>query len=439
MSLTTLFMPIVSSYWLGERRLLAKRARAERRRVASGQAHVVHYFHQVDDPYSALAAAGLSRLLVRYDITLQAHVVDPPSDALTPERARLQTYSRSDAQRLAPRVQLSFQDPGKQPTPDQVQWAQAALVGAIDAGTFVRIVDSVSQWLWASESAPVARPTFARAAMPAEVNAHLQRSQALQDRWTHAGGASFYYEGEWYWGIDRLYHLEQRLQTLGAQRGARAPDGEIFPMSPDWQTPVPVRHATVIDFYFSLRSPYSALAVPRVFELAQLSGVAVRLRYLLPMVMRGLPVPRQKRQYIAQDAAREARARHIAFGRVNDPVGRPTERGLALIDWAESQGKGQAYVQSFMRGVWAEGLDAGSTRGLRCIVERAGLSWSQAQAPLHSDAWRSVAEANRAELFALGLWGVPSFRVGDTVVWGQDRLWAIHEALTRQDIYPTRA
>ena len=32
-------------------------------------------------------------------------------------------------------------------------------------------------------------------------------------------------------------------------------------------------------------------------------------------------------------------------------------------------------------------------------------------------------------MFALGLWGVPSFRVRDTAVWGQDRLWAVRQAL----------
>jgi 2-hydroxychromene-2-carboxylate isomerase len=31
----------------------------------------------------------------------------------------------------------------------------------------------------------------------------------------------------------------------------------------------------------------------------------------------------------------------------------------------------------------------------------------------------------------LGLWGVPSFRVGDVAVWGQDRLWVIETELQR--------
>jgi len=145
-----------------------------------------------------------------------------------------------------------------------------------------------------------------------------------------------------------------------------------------------------------------------------------------------LPVPKAKRQYIAHDAAREAHVRGIPFGRLNDPVGRPTERGLALIPLAERLGLGEAYLVSVMQGVWAEGLDAGSDRGLRTIAERAGLTWTDAQAALKDEAWRATAEVNREAMFALGLWGVPSFHVGDTAVWGQDRLWAVQDALLAQ-------
>ena len=50
-----------------------------------------------------------------------------------------------------------------------------------------------------------------------------------------------------------------------------------------------------------------------------------------------------------------------------------------------------------------------------------------------------MAEANRAELFALGLWGVPSFRVSYTAVWGQDRLWAVQDAVLTHPIVQVRA
>jgi 2-hydroxychromene-2-carboxylate isomerase len=251
----------------------------------------------------------------------------------------------------------------------------------------------------------------------------------LRKRLGHYLGATFYYAGEWYWGIDRLHHLEHRLQALGVARQGVA--DLMFARAADLAKPVSLTDPPPIDFFFSLRSPYSAIVAQRVFDLGRSTGAEVRLRYVLPMVMRGLPVPREKRSYISQDAAREAFVRGIPFGRLNDPVGRPTERGLALMPLAERLGKGQEYVLSFMRGVWAEGIDAGSDRGLRRLAERAGLSWDAARQALKDDAWRQEAEQNRQEMFALGLWGVPSFKVGDCVVWGQDRLWAVQEELLK--------
>ena len=87
-------------------------------------------------------------------------------------------------------------------------------------------------------------------------------------------------------------------------------------------------HAPTIEFFFPLRSPYSTNVAPRVFELARHTSASVRLRFVLPMVMRGLPVPRDKRLYISLDAAREARFRNVPFGRLNDP-GRQTDRTRA--------------------------------------------------------------------------------------------------------------
>jgi 2-hydroxychromene-2-carboxylate isomerase len=238
-----------------------------------------------------------------------------------------------------------------------------------------------------------------------------------------------YYEGEWYWGIDRLHHLELRLKALGAQHSGAL--DVMFPPSTDLQDSVPINRPPTIDFYVSLRSPYSAIVAPRVFELGRRTGAKVRLRFVLPMAMRGLPVPRNKRLYISLDAAREAWVRRVDFGRLNDPIGKPTERGLALIPFAERAGKGESFLLSFMRGVWAEGIDAGSDSGLRHIVERADLDWRQARLALKDQGWRQTAEQNRQDLFSLGLWGVPSFHVGDVAVWGQDRLWAVEDELLK--------
>ncbi len=425
-------MPVVSQHLLSATRLARQRLRAEQARQRSGKRHLVHYFHQVDDPYCALTAGVLSQMLARYDLDIAAHVVGAPADAAAPEREKLIAYSRRDAQRLAQHFGLGFRDPGAQPSPAAVRQANAQLVHAVATGRFMEQVVEVTQGLWQGASQVASHWAAYDASVPEDVSvkAHLNAAQQLRQALGHYLGATFFYAGEWYWGIDRLYHLERRLQALGAQRPMV--QGCLFAPPGDLQHDVTLDAPEPIEFFFSLRSPYSAIVAPRVFELGRHTGAAVHLRFVLPMVMRGLPVPGIKRRYIASDTAREARARSIAFGCINDPVGRPTERGLALIPFAQSRGQGQAYVLSFMRGVWAQGLDAGSDKGLRTIVERADLPWQQARDALQDQRWRMTAEANRQEMFGLGLWGVPSFRVGDTAVWGQDRLWVVQETLLKR-------
>ena len=163
--------------------------------------------------------------------------------------------------------------------------------------------------------------------------------------------------------------------------------------------------------------------------LAEAYGATLKLRYVLPMVMRGMKVPRKKGFYIMSDVMREAERRGIPFGNAVDPVGEPVERGCAILEEAIQRGKGFEFAQSFLTGVWSEGLNAGTDRGLKKITERVGLSWAEMKPLIGTDGWRPVAEVNREEMFKYEIWGVPSFRVGEVAVWGQDRLWVIEDAL----------
>jgi 2-hydroxychromene-2-carboxylate isomerase len=435
-SIKSLLMPMISQRLLSRERLDKHRARIERNRQSRGEPHRIRYFHQIDDPYSALSACSLPLLAQRYRIEIDVRLVGPPADAAAPERAMLVNYSRVDAQRLAHRHGLWFRDPGEQPGTQRVQQAGRLLLDAIGRGDIVTQAEAISRDLWRGAILQDAMlqsdrlqgdSTGGQLATSEALASHLLASQALRRKQGHYLGATVLYGGEWYWGIDRLHHLERRLQSLGAQRDGVA--DLLYPPGDELATVHGAGAGAEIDYFFSFRSPYSAIVTPRVFALARQTGARVNLRYLLPMVMRGLPVPAEKRGYIAADAAREAHWRGTPFGRVNDPVGRPTDRGLALIPLAEKLGRGEAYVSAFMHGVWAEGIDAGSDRGLRLIAHRAGLPWADARDALQDDSWRDVAERNRQAMFALGIWGVPSFAVGDTAVWGQDRLWAVQEAL----------
>lgn len=410
----------------GLRRL--RRARATLWRRVSGAPAKVHYFHQADDPYSHLCAQVLSRLVGNYEITLVPHLVSPPHDSAAPERARLAHWSLRDAATLAKAygLQAPQSSQGGLPGASAVQATEEALAAALDAGTFVAQAASISAGLW-----QVTAPGLPHAlATPERVAACKTQGDAQRKRTGHYLGGTFFYAGEWYWGLDRLHFLEERLREEGLCRLPTAP--LIAPVHEVALAPLqsPGASGATVDYFLSFRSPYTYLALPRVRALAAHYGAQLRLRFVLPMVMRGLPVPVEKRLYIVSDVAREAQRLGMAFGNAVDPVGKPVERGYALLHRALKDGRGVELASSFLQGVWADGLDAGTDAGLHAIAARAGFDAAWVHAALQATDWQAVAAANREDLLALELWGVPSFRVNDLPGhWGQDRLWVIEQEL----------
>lgn len=380
---------------------------------------VIEYFHQSDDPYSHLMLQLLPRLRERYAVDIRPWLVGPPPDWAAPERDMLIAWSRRDAAALAMQHSLDFVDHQQQPDAAAVARAESALAAAIDSGTFLDQAGAVSLALWQGQ--PIA------AAPDGEASTAIDAGNARREAAGHYLGGTLLYGDEWFWGPDRLHHLERRLRDAGLQHANDVTELLVPPAQPvqgDFSAP-----GTELHFFLSFRSPYTYLAASRVFELARATGASLKLRFVLPMVMRGLPVPQAKGLYILTDVAREAALLDIPFGRIADPLGKPVERGYSLLPWARTEGRAEEYCLAFLRGVWSEGTDAGSDTGLRRIVENAGLSWDSALEHLGNEDWRDEAENNRAEMLALGLWGVPSFRVGNVVTWGQDRLWQVEEAL----------
>ncbi|WP_225907955.1 2-hydroxychromene-2-carboxylate isomerase [Hyphomonas sediminis] len=421
MSLKTLIASHVTQYVTGESRQMKLRANAERKRQKEGRVHQAEYFHVAGDPYSHLVLQVLPALQARYALKVKPMLAPPPRDWAAPERQKLEDYSREDAARLAARAGLSFADPGSQPSSERLAAAEAALGALLDAPDFAQRALAISEALWTGAPLP------AGGAAPV---AALAEADAAREKLGHYLGGMIHYEGEWYWGVDRLHYLERRQRELGAQK-AGAPDAFLFdpPESPRAGADVAAGKGKELHYYLSFRSPYTYIVAERVKALAEAYGAELKLRFVLPMVMRGLPVPRMKGMYITKDVAREARRMGIPFGKIADPVGTPVERGYSILPMAMEEGVGFEFCHSFLKGVWAEGIDAGSDDGLKQIVERAGLDWSRARGLIGGDHWRAEAEANRAEMMGLGIWGVPSFRVGEVATWGQDRMWIIEDAL----------
>jgi 2-hydroxychromene-2-carboxylate isomerase len=431
--------PAIAAAFTSRRTRDTRRWVAERGRRLRGQPHRVRYFHQVDDPYSHLAAQILGELIARYDVEIEPHLVGPPPDAAAPERHLLEAFARKDAADIATGYGLAFPRHEMPPSGRLVDLATRLLAAAIERGRFVEVAASVGGALWAEDQCRLDElSALTPPATPAATHAASEAGNALRQRLGHYLGAMFLYGGEWYWGVDRLWHLERRLQSLGTLR----PGSSAAPIvcRPDFhgQPVLNTDRRLTLEFYPSLRSPYSYIAMERVYALPRRYPVDLRLRPVLPMVMRGLPVPRAKRLYITLDTARDAADVGVPFGRVCDPVGRPVERAFSLFPWARDRGRAAEFLLSFARAAFAEGIDTADDRGLRHVVERIGLSWKEACEHLDRGGWQNELEENRRSLLAMGLWGVPSFRLlaggyePDFCTWGQDRIWRLEEEIRRR-------
>ena len=142
MSIKTAIASNIAALWTSEKRLLAERRRAETQRRKRREPHGIDYFHQIDDPYSHLAAQGLLQLQAWYEVKVRVHLVPPPADWAAPERALLQAYARLDAARLSEKSALPFVDPGVQPAFSRAEAAAAELADALEAPDILtRLID----------------------------------------------------------------------------------------------------------------------------------------------------------------------------------------------------------------------------------------------------------------------------------------------------------
>lgn len=405
-------------------------------RLAKREPHKVHYFHQMDDPYSFLTAQALKPLVETYRVELVPHLVGPPSDENAPERRLLKRWARRDVADVASQYGLEFTDRGEDLSPTVVHVSQRILASAAPKD-FPGWALAVSRAAWRRDHGVLKALSkkFLKVDAPG-LEAEILEATELRDKLGHFAGATFFFGGEWYWGVDRLIHLENRLDSMGLTRpGQKAP---LFERAREFVPQRTDASALTLEAFVSVRSPYSAIAMPRIMDLVREAKLNLVVRPVLPMVMRGVPAPTVKGLYLMQDAKREADYQGVPFGKIMDPVGRPVERAYSLFGWARNQKKEAAYIYACLEAAFMQGIDLGSKAGMQQVVENAGLVWDQGKVLLGNDEWCDEIEKNRKRMYKLGLWGVPSFRLSgpagerDYVTWGQDRLWRVAQEVARR-------
>lgn len=387
----------------------------------------VTFFYRVDDPYSHLAAQTLSKITERYGTTFEWVIVPEPSVDVNPEPILQAAYARRDCAVIAAHLGLSFPKEIQEPTADRLRRANAILIHPRNPDQQIEAAIEVGEAVWRGDGKRLAKAgqRFGTAKGQA-VNPTLEQGHRRLRKEGHYQSAMFLYNGDWFWGVDRLQHLSDAI--------AKDQKSECAPL---FQTPQGDVNFTdqAIDFFFSFRSPYSYIAIERLCRLG--GEFPIRLKPVLPMVSRGFSVPTIKKMYILRDAHREAARHNIPFGKISDPLP-GVARCLAIFYQADLEGKGLEFARTCFSAVWSEAADVTSDADLLRIVESIGWDKAKLDAALADQSFRAEAEQNRLDLRKQGLWGVPSFAIaGDPrgAFWGQDRLALVDRRLSDPALY----
>lgn len=181
-----------------------------------------------------------------------------------------------------------------------------------------------------------------------------------------------------------------------------------------------------IEIYFDYASPWAYLAseiVPRRFGAATISWRPIYLRGL-PAFATGVPYDAAKMAYAAVDFARCVAHEGVPF---TPPASFPLDglHGLRAAYVAMDAGVFDAFHPAMFRAAWAEHNDVSNKEVVGAILAAAlgqGAAVGDALARMAEPAIKDRLRAATTEAVARGVFGVPTFMVGDEMFWGHDRM-----------------
>jgi len=101
-------------------------------------------------------------------------------------------------------------------------------------------------------------------------------------------------------------------------------------------------------------------------------------------------------------------------------------RGLVA---ACAAGQGDAYIEAGLRGLWEEGLNLADPAVLAARLDRAGLDGAALIAQGQTPEMKAALVEATSRAVARGVFGLPTFFVGEEMFFGKERLAQIEEEL----------
>lgn len=189
-----------------------------------------------------------------------------------------------------------------------------------------------------------------------------------------------------------------------------------------------------LEFFFDVGSPASYLAWTQVPGLCRRTGATLRYR---PMLLGGVfkatgnaspaAVP-AKGRYSGRDMQRFARRYGVTLT-MNPHFPVNTLMAMRLATAALDSEQRDTVLAALLEGLWLQERDLSDIDVLGNALTEAGLDPARWAALAQDQAVKDRLKATTEEAVARGVFGAPTFFVGEEMFFGQDRLDFVEEAL----------
>ncbi len=188
--------------------------------------------------------------------------------------------------------------------------------------------------------------------------------------------------------------------------------------------------AKIVDYYFTLTSPWTYLGHRRFVEIARRHGAEIRVKpvdygVIFPQTG-GLPLPKRApaRQAYRLMELKRWRA-HLDVELNLHPKFFPAPADVAarvVIASDRAGGDSTGLALAILTAIWTQEKDIADLPTLTEIANAAGQDGAALVAASQEPEAQAGFEASTQEALARGVFGAPTYVYKDELVWGQDRL-----------------
>lgn len=196
-----------------------------------------------------------------------------------------------------------------------------------------------------------------------------------------------------------------------------------------------------IDYYASLNSPWTHLGAARIEAMTAANGASLRIwpvdfGTIFP-ASGGLPLPKRAPQRQAYRLMELKRWREVLGIPIHiKPKFFPAAETLAAcctIALRETMGDAPAIrlAHRVLKALWQEEKNTGERATLAALIAEIGLDPDTVLKLGDDPHWLERRTADTQAALARGVFGAPSYVIGDEIFWGQDRLTFVERRLAQ--------